>query len=117
MDAVEFLKHKRRMCRLFAGSNCQGCPIIKLIDEYDTSCQWLMKKFPEQVIKTVELWSNANPSKTILDDFKSRNPNIKFLDCDCKTPRVCAADVGYNVDDCKGKSFNNCKLCWQTPIL
>ena len=54
MDAVAFVKKKRRMCDEYPA--CVGCPLGKFGDCEDAK--------PEELVKVVEGWSKEHPLKT-----------------------------------------------------
>lgn len=73
MDALEFLKERDRMCRVYSGKgHCEGCPLkgmhcMTVEPIYDDSY--------EKVINTVETWSKEHPRKTRQSVFLKQYPN------------------------------------------
>nr|DAG02117.1 MAG TPA: hypothetical protein [Myoviridae sp. ct4uh47] len=53
MDALKFLKERKRMC--ISHEYCEGCP-LKAVDCSDEEC--------EKIIAVVEQWSKEHPRKT-----------------------------------------------------
>lgn len=73
MDALEFLKERKRMCDYY--SHCKGCPLDGskcVIDSAisDENC----KRFAA----TVEQWSKEHPRKTRQSVFLEQFPNVRF---------------------------------------
>lgn len=65
MDAVKFLKEKKRMCELY--DECQPCPVYDKRSEpqYESySCDQFVSCFPEKAVKIVEKWSKEHPIMT-----------------------------------------------------
>lgn len=81
MDAVKFVKERRRMYTL-------GC-IKKGINDYNTKA--------EDVAAEVEAWSAAHPRKTRQDVFLEQYPNA-VLDKD-GVLRICPSFVGGDVSE------------------
>lgn len=81
MDAVKFVKERRRMYTL-------GC-IKKGINDYNTKA--------EDVVAEVEQWSAAHPRKTRQSVFLKQYPNA-VLDKD-GVLRICPSFVGGDVSE------------------
>lgn len=73
MDALEFLKERKRMCTLY--KDCDGCPLegVSCFLSYDTD-----NEDYEGIIATVEQWSKANPRKTRQSVFLEQYPCAKI---------------------------------------
>lgn len=114
MDAVEFLKEKRRMCKTIrAHSDCDKCGLVKeSSDDCDTRCF----VFPEEAVAVVENWAKEHPAIT---------REIKFLEMFPNAP------ISHNVIDiCPSKvdvlqkcpkvtpdTMNMCEFCKRTYWL
>ena len=75
MDALEFLKERKRMCDYY--SHCKGCPLDGskcVIDSAvsDENC----KRF----VATVEQWSKEHPRKTRQSVFLEQYPETQIDD-------------------------------------
>ena len=75
MDALEFLKERKRMCNYY--SHCKGCPLDGskcVIDSAvsDENC----KRFAA----TVEQWSKEHPRKTRQSVFLEQYPEARIVD-------------------------------------
>lgn len=76
MDAVEFLRERRRMCNYY--EYCEGCPL----DE--TECvvsNTTSSEDCERIITAVKQWSKEHPHKTRQSVFLGQWPNAE-LDCE-----------------------------------
>lgn len=112
MDAVKFLKERKRMCDSFGDSCRTGCQIYIRADSM--MCSDFQSKCPEQTVEIVEKWSEEHPQKTIKDDFFEKFPNANKL-CD-GIPDACAAKLGY-VSECTYQNCEDfCKECWNRPL-
>ena len=76
MDAVEFLKERKRLCEVyFEKTECKECPLENMgcwtVDFCaDDSC--------EAVIATVEQWSKEHPRKTRQSVFLEQYPEAQI---------------------------------------
>ena len=76
MEALEFLKERKRMCRSFGGS-CSGCPGEKVRCALnsltsDDDCK--------PIVAAVEEWSAAHPRKTRQSVFLEQYPEARIGD-------------------------------------
>lgn len=110
MDAVRFLKEKKRMCDSF-NNYCDGCKIES--QSRDIGCGVYIKKYPERAVAVVEEWSAEHPEETKLTYFLKCFPNAMLLE-DGVPLRVCPHILGISKDKCN--SMRNCKECWNTPL-
>lgn len=111
MDAVKFLKEKKRMCDSFDDycTDCTGCEIES--KSSGMHCAEYIEKYPEQAVEIVEKWSEEHPQKTRLTEFLEHYPNALMEDDG--TPEVCVNELGLKRDD---GCISNCIKCWNTPI-
>lgn len=72
MDALEFLKERKRMCNSY--KNCGSCPFAKshCVISHLTSDEGC-----ERIIATVEQWSKEHPRKTRQSVFLEQYPEAK----------------------------------------
>ena len=75
MDAVKFIKEKKRMCNSY--SKCVGCPVDC---DTKTDCEYYLTVNPEQYVKIVEKWSSEHPVKTRQSEFLKMFPNAGLRD-------------------------------------
>lgn len=109
MDAVKYLKEKKRMCKT---KRCEECPLYSE-DELGITvyCDGLQEEHLEKAVEIVEKWSKENPQKTILQDFLEKYPNAP-KECTGE-PHICPCNLGYEeYMDCE----ENCFDCWNRPL-
>lgn len=99
MDALEFLRERKRMCT--SCKNCYGCPLE------GTHCA-LSYVTPdedyERIIATVEQWSKEHPRRTRQSVFLEQWPEARVDDNECVY--ICPADVSANYRD----EFGGCAV-------
>lgn len=113
MDAVKFLKEKKRMCDSFDNycTDCTGCEIESKMS--GMHCAEYMEKYPEQTVEIVEKWSKEHPQETRLSRFLKYYPNAE-LNNDGTPREICAHKLG--IREFKGCLTESCVDCWNTPI-
>lgn len=72
MDAIEFLKEKRRMCKTIC--NCDKCDIYKENSDCDTRCF----VYPKEAVEVVEKWAKEHPVETRQSEFLRHYPYAPF---------------------------------------
>lgn len=72
MDAIEFLKEKKRMCKTIC--NCDECNLYK---EY-VDCESRCFTKPEEAVAIVEAWAKEHPAKTRQSEFLKICPNAQI---------------------------------------
>ena len=77
MDAVEFLRERRRMCN--AQDNCGTCPIGIVCDDYFVNHNYSQEK-ASGMVSTVEKWAKEHPVKTRQSVFLKMLPNVPLND-------------------------------------
>ena len=85
MEALEFLKERKRMCRSFGGS-CRGCPCEKVrcvINAYVSDDDY------KRIVAMVEEWSAAHPRKT---------RQSVFLEQECPTTTCTVEGYHHPID-------------------
>ena len=112
MDAVKFLKERKRMCHFSGDTSCHGCPINT--ERGILQCLQFQDVFPEQTVDIVEKWVKEHPRERRKDDFFEKFPYAKKLSDG--TLEVCAAKVGY-LRECPHPNVEDyCKECWNTAL-
>ena len=107
MDAVEFLKERKRLCEVyFEKTECKECPLENMgcwtVDFCaDDSC--------EAVIATVEQWSKEHPRKTRQSVFLRVIPNLR-LD-KAGSIQLCPATITGERCEVYGAAYENCYDC------
>ena len=74
MEALEFLKERKRMCRSFCGS-CRGCPCEKVrcaLNSLTSDDDY------KRIVAAVEEWSAAHPRKTRQSVFLEQYPETQL---------------------------------------
>ena len=102
MDALEFLRERRRMCNSYR--NCEGCPLE------DGKCV-VSDVAPDEdykrIIAAVEQWSKEHPRKTMQSVFLEQFPNAKTVE---GILAICPYNLGL-VDKCKSVLGRLCFDC------
>ena len=70
MDAVEYLKTLRRLCK--SKERCSGCV---LYNKEDSCCIADIGESAEDTVQIVEQWAKDNPVKTRQSEFLKKFPN------------------------------------------
>lgn len=108
MDAVEFLKEKKRMCETIS---CSSCKLSYFDNGSGQSCTIFIADNPIKAVEEVEKWNKSHPRKTILDDFREKYPN--FMYGTDGAPEACVKHLGY-IRSCP--TSKSCSECWHTPL-
>lgn len=106
MDALEFLRERKRMCNLC--KHCEGCPLERAGCGLGTSAS---DEEYEEIIAAVEQWSKEHPRKTRQSVFLEQWPeaeideNGDLMLC----PITVSADRRNRHDDCTTLKCTNCR--------
>lgn len=103
MDALEFLKERKRMCNSYDG--CKGCPFD------DSKCvidSTISDEDCKRIVATVEQWSKEHPRKTRQSVFLEQWPNC-MVDRD-GTVGMCPRNVDKNYI-CDLNRYTGCLDC------
>lgn len=104
MDALEFLKERKRMCDSYTG--CKGCPfddsrcVIDSTLSDDDDC--------ERIIVAVEKWSKEHPRKTRQSAFLEQYPEAA-LDKDGYPVLNPCGFYKKMREECIGKLCHDCR--------
>ncbi len=79
MEALEFLKERKRMCRSFGGS-CTECPCEKIRCVITSN---LSDDDYKRVVAVVEQWAKEHPRKTRQSVFLEQCPTAKIDESGC----------------------------------
>ena len=103
MDALEFLKERKRMCKSYKG--CEGCPFAKV------PCASILASDEEfkKIIATVEQWSKEHPRKTRQSVFLEQYPEAQIDDNDVLS--VCPTVIHPSYRRAGGGCLNIHKKC------
>lgn len=81
MDAVKFLKEKKRMCDLHTHAiGCDFCPLSMHNNETGERCRHHIFNNPEEAVSVVEKWSAEHPVKTRQSEFLKMFPSADVTD-------------------------------------
>lgn len=100
MDAVEYLKMRKRMCENI--SDCDNCPLGSYNDGGPRTCDKFEEAHPGQTVEIVEKWAAEHPVKTRQSELMKMFPNLQLdLSRSCSicpqffdTRIVCPKDSG-----------------------
>lgn len=105
MDALEFLRERKRMCKSF-GNSCDGCPLhggpcTSLSTMNDGDC--------ERILVKVEQWSKEHPCKTRQSVFLEQWPGAEIKDGSLRIcPKRISADCRSRYGDCANRTCSDC---------
>ena len=99
MDAVEFFKEAKRMCRVI---NCEECPFG------GEECGFISADNIEEVIKAVEKWAEEHPVKTRQSKFLEMFPDAFIND---GVISILPCTVNRTLKDTCCKRYKKCDDC------
>lgn len=108
MDALEFLKERKRMCNCY--EHCEGCPLERIncaLNAVDSDEE------NEQVIAAVEQWSKEHPRKTRQSIFLEQYPEARLAKNGILLICPCAISAEYRSEGnpCSRKEYSTCADC------
>lgn len=104
MDALEFLRERKRMCNLC--KHCEGCPFERAGCGLGTSTS---DEEYEKIIATVEQWSKEHPRKTRQSAFLEQWPNA-VINNGVLNLTPCNIDRSlYDIQRCNGADCSKCR--------
>lgn len=103
MDAVEYIREKKRMCKMCR--RCYGCNLKTA----ELNCVTYEAENPEKAVEIVEKWSVENSVHTYFDEFKKRFPKNTYKSFD--EIRCCVNDIFGTNYICDYDS--TCEKCWR----
>ena len=109
-NTINFFKEKERLTKN-CNIACVECPFYRKNNGMDVGCNILIRHHTEKAVEILQKWSEENPVKTRLDDFKEKYPNY-FRETKDDTPNVCCRYLGY-IDKCP---LTKCSKCWNMPL-
>ena len=105
MDAVEFLRERRRMCN--AQDDCDACPIGIVCADYFVNHNYSQEK-ASGMVSTVEQWAKEHSAKTRQSEFLKHYPDARILTHGCLN--ACPMDVFSDADiNCNAQPCFECK--------
>lgn len=105
MDAVMFIKERKRMCDSL--DSCVNCP---LNDDVCGDCDIWVSLNAESAVNSVEKWSVHHPRKTRQSVFLEQYPNAK-VNAE-GTVEICPCNVEKNMQNviyCNSLSCSDCR--------
>lgn len=106
MDAVEFLRERKRMCD--SREDCDGCPLAEDKCIVSSVCDEDYKK----IVAAIEQWSKEHPRKTRQSEFLKHYPNVELDGNGIINISPCRVDpkqYPFNGEDCR--KFRSCGDC------
>ena len=107
MDALKFMKERRRMCDYY--SRCLECPRG---DKLNCNIEEMSDEELENFVNNVEQWSKEHTLRTRLQDFREKYNNAPRGTEGL--PRVCCETLGY-CNHCNANRAD-CENCWNMPV-
>lgn len=106
MDALEFLRERKRICNSY--KDCEGCPLE------GTKCvvgSIVPDEDYKRIIATVEQWSAAHPRKTRQSVFLEQYPEAEIDKCGCLIlcPKHISADCRNRYGNCTNLVCSDCR--------
>lgn len=112
MDAVEFLKERKRLCHF--AKYCENCPLhIK-----GSVCSFTTNNESDEcaIVSTVEQWAKEHPVKTRQSEFLKMFPNAR-IDDGVIFLGPCAIDrVEYDSHKCTSDCKKCCRDYWLQEV-
>ena len=107
MEAVEFLRERRRMCN--AQDDCDTCPICIVCADYFVNHNYSQEK-ASGMVSTVEQWAKEHPAKTRQSEFLKLFPYARVKKAN-GLPIVSPCDLDVKLaGKCEGIP---CQECWK----
>lgn len=104
MDAVEFLRERRRMCN--AQDDCDTCPIGIVCADYFVNHNYSQEK-SSGMVSTVEQWAKDHPIKTRQSEFLKHYPDAQI---DSGYLNACPMDIFGDMGiNCNKQTCYECK--------
>lgn len=116
-ETINYLNEKLRMTKRTKDGRCKlgcsNCPLSGTNNNKGLLCTDFEVLYPEEAVKAVQEWSNANPQRTYLTEFLEHYPNAKLDDAGKPKLVLCPHYLGLNdIGDCK----RSCVECWNQPM-
>ena len=106
MEALEFLKERKRLCNSY--KNCDGCPFVKGLCAISDITSDEERK---SVIATVEQWAKEHPRKTRQSVFLEQYPEAEIDKCGrlMLCPKRISADCRNRYGNCTNRVCSDCR--------
>ena len=110
MDAVKFMKEKKRMCDLYVNAiGCTCCPLSVYNNKTAEKCKHYIFNKPEEAVAAVEKWSSEHPIKTRQSEFLKMFPNASIGVNGAITICPCHIDAKFETEICGISKCEDCK--------
>lgn len=103
MDAVEYVKALRRLCR--SKIKCSEC---QLLNKEESCCITDIGEYAEKAVQIVEQWAKDNPIKTRQSEFLKMFPNA-VIDEDDGILGIRPCDIDESIGCTDGKGCDGCR--------
>lgn len=104
MDAVKFLKERKRLCEMHTG--CPNCPAINA----DGKCIFSFAAVdPDEQVKFVEEWCVSHPRKTRQSVFMEQWPDVYLDGNRVISVSPCTVSKEYRDMDCDLRDCAECR--------
>lgn len=107
MDAIKFMKEKKRMCESYSAC-IEACPLKIPVYESGFTCIRYCFDNPEKAVEIVEKWSAEHPIKTRQSEFLKMFPNA---DIQNDVIRICPKKIDQNSVTSEECSRSGCFEC------
>ena len=108
MDAVEYLKARKRMCKALS---CDSCPICENCGNAEID--------PLKAVEAVDQWAKEHPAKTRQSEFLKLIPNAKMIKGAINV-FPCLIDPLYDessIGKCNGRDCDQCRREYWTEEI
>lgn len=102
MDAVEYVKALRRLCR--SKIKCSEC---QLLNKEEHCCMADIGECAEKTVQIVEQWAKDHPIRTRQSEFLNLHPDARIDNCGILDIRPCCIEVSL----CGKCDLRNCDNC------
>lgn len=107
-----YFQERKRMCER---DGCNGCPLCSYLNDTNKTCPVFENDHPNEAIRIVQDWSNANPPRTIMTELLEKYPKASIKD---GVPDFCPSVLGLT-PYCNGNyqsTSQACIDCWSKLV-
>lgn len=114
MDAVKFIKERKRMCNV---RPCATCPLFAVHQlEYLPDCKEWCMDHPEASVTVVENWAEEHPRETRQSEFLKQWPNAK-MNQDTETISILPCWIDKSMEyTCCGNCYDCSRKYWLMEV-
>lgn len=111
MDAVEYLKQKKRMTQECT-VGCEKC--LLGFNRTRQACTKFQYDHPKDAVAIVEKWAEEHPPKTYMSVFLEKFPNANM---NAMVANACVEKIfGEGTGKPHCKAFVDCEECWNREV-